>query len=419
MAQRNNQNPKEDNPKTKCLESRKSRIFSIIITFIPIILAIITDFPWQINSPIGYLSALAVIGFCIQTMRLRSVKTQKKEHEMQEQLDNLKALRKDCTDSITSSRTKSKEEHYIHKLRQLDFKIKELEERRRLIQIVTQGIYAICILVCSFFVAPIAKAAFVSAYQYIDTITQPTTPASDEDGIITPDPQPTAAPVSSPQSALPTFTPVPIDDAQHSYDLLWNAYFVSIPQPDASSLEQSIEYARTIIENTWMDKSFSSIKDWPMEEIEIYSQTGISEWYEKSASLENELRQSDTDEYRLLTGTSYVESTSKHIRMGGKNNLTFSERDLGVGCLRGMDLLSRYLRNQSLPSPDMRNAYYSIACLLQHCADFVYNGTGDRSYILYSFSYVCYEKAQELGYDSKITTDNLNIIKSSMENACL
>lgn len=87
---------------------------------------------------------------------------------MQEQLDNLKALRKDCTDSITSSRTKSKEEHYIHKLRQLDFKIKELEERRRLIQIVTQGIYTICILVCSFFLTPIAKVAFVSLCHRVD-----------------------------------------------------------------------------------------------------------------------------------------------------------------------------------------------------------------------------------------------------------
>lgn len=250
--------------------------------------------------------------------------------------------------------------------------------------------------------APITNAA-------LSVFFQPNTPGSSSTAqtdsgqqiTTTPHPAPTVAP-------HPTFSPVPIDSAQIYYDSAWDRYFSHFNFAEITSIEDAASHAYTILTSIWLNPQMDFLKTWAMEEIEIYYQSP----YEKTAQFENQLRQTGSLSDQYITGISYVESTNSHIN--SKQNL--EERNLGVACLRGIELLTHYIGNEPSSFPETGNAYNKVAILLRQCADEVYHGTGYRSFVLYTFSYVCYKEAADHNYNIPEINKACDAMIDAMEN---
>lgn len=394
-------------------------IFTVILLVVGFAFEYSISFSWKIQNPAELIIFLLFIGICLLGIYSRSLSDSKRTDENDKQLNNNKKLRQAYADLMSSpDSTLPQIKICTQHVEALDFEKKALERKDRKRQNMTYFIYSACILIISVSAMPIvgSVAYFVTQYKNMSeqsTSYEPMTATSDSSKE-TAASSPIITPV--PDVCPPTFTPVPADIAQHYYDLLWNNYFTSFATMETFSTDQDLEYAKSVIETTWLSQNIISIPYWPIEEIEIYNQPETQNLYQKTTRMENQLRQENTDENLFLTGTTYVEATSEHIR-STQNNTTFNERDLGVACLRGVDLLMKYIRNQTGDSPNTGKAFYSAACLLQHSADYVYNETGNNAYILYAFSYACNDKALQFGYDSQTIANNKTVLIDSMENA--
>lgn len=110
-----------------------------------------------------------------------------------------------------------------------------------------------------------------------------------------------------------------------------------------------------------------------------------------------------------------MEGTGKHIAEGQD----YQERDLGTACLRGAELLLEGIRTGALSKGNVRISYYYIALLFRQCADYVYGGEGEESLVLYTFSSVCYEIANEMGYSNTEMTEMDKAIELSLSSGCV
>lgn len=207
-------------------------------------------------------------------------------------------------------------------------------------------------------------------------------------------------------TVAPSFSPVPKDEAQEGFDYLWNDYMGSFPVK-SYTLDGAKEQARKIIQKTWLHSSFDKTrKNWSIEEMEFYQRDA----YKKVVGYENRLRDEDNDAYSYLTGCLYVEATENNIKTG--ENL--EERSLGTACLRGVDLLMSGLRTSKLSIKQKGIAFYNTGLLLRHCADSVYGGQGDKSFVLYVFSSVCYELADENNFENSEMDSMDEAVKNTM-----
>lgn len=186
------------------------------------------------------------------------------------------------------------------------------------------------------------------------------------------------------------------DDSQENFDVLWDTYFANFENSDISNIEDAKRVARDIINRQWLGSGIElPVLGWEVTEMDIYF------WQAYSKSREQEERLANGDPSNIMenlyqTGNGYVETTDNHINQNGVGN----ERDLGVACLRGLHLLMEYMRRGGSTKAVAGTAWANSACLLRHCADSVYGGTGERSFVLYAFSCTCYEIAYECGYEN-------------------
>lgn len=404
-------------------DSSKTNFFSsnvlTVITgiAIPVIVEIFSSFSLRITSPTGFIIGVAVIIICILIICLCSLSVKNKNEEYNRELARIKREKEYYSELMSSPDcTYPQHKHYEDNFNHYDEQQKKLQHHFRSRQLRSSIIDGFCCLSLTFAVFPIIIGILTLASERMNPSTQsassPEVPVMSAT-VYAPSPTPAAD-----ETNIPTFTPKPVDSAQNLFDQYWNDYFGDCYISTNCSFDDARDSARSFIESAWLDEGFrSSVSYWPIEEIEIYNQENTCSIYAKSTDKENELRQNNTNDNLLLAGTTYIETTSNHINQAFSNNTVLLERDLGVACLRGADLLIRFIRNQNGDSPVIGKAYYRIACLLQHCADYVYNETGNRAYILYTFSYVCYEKACQYGYNKQIINDNLTVLNDSMRNA--
>lgn len=222
----------------------------------------------------------------------------------------------------------------------------------------------------------------------------------------TPEPRPVLAEEIQPEVHMPTYTPIPIDKSQNAFDDLWNDFFAGFIIDKNITVEMAKDAAREIILDKWLDRDFENEQSWwYMEEMDIYGWNA----YKEIADEENLLRSQSDVSQLFKTGRKYSDATDMHIN----NKKAFAERDLGVACLRGADLLMRAVGTDSLKADEKAIAFYYTALLFRQCADNVYGCVGKESFTLYTFSCVCYELAQEYGYPNQ----HMAAMEKSMDGA--
>lgn len=208
-------------------------------------------------------------------------------------------------------------------------------------------------------------------------------------------------------SVPPTVTPAEQDYSEIYFGILFTEYFGGFNLQKINSVEAAVKSATEIIETTWLNPDALPDCQWPLEYMDIYGMKN----YEKAAKQENILRQTPLPINYFIAGITYIESTTNAIKSGN----AFSERTLGLACLRGCELLVHYLRNKT-DILKKGTAYNSIACLLRHAADNLYVNSPDKAFTLYTFAFVCYQKAEENGYCGTTLTDDKKDMLTSMKN---
>lgn len=218
----------------------------------------------------------------------------------------------------------------------------------------------------------------------------------------------------------PTFTPVPYDESQMEFDTLWNTYFSNFCHENYANISEAISVAQNIVNTLWVHRKKESSETWPLEEIDIY---GLSSGcYQSSLEYENILRYNSSPAILNNAGETYVSNTSTHIQIAEINGINLTERDLGLGSLRGIDLFAQYL-TQNPESVQAGSIYDSMAILLRHCADNLYYEhetlsleEHTRRFAFNIFSYVCYVQAQKHHYTSSQLDNDIKEMKKSIEN---
>ena len=228
----------------------------------------------------------------------------------------------------------------------------------------------------------------------------------------------TPAPTINPD---PTFTPVPYDESQTKFDSLWNTYFSNFCHEDYATIDEAISDAQNIVSSTWIHRKNESYETWPFEQMDIY---GLSSGcYRTSLKYENTLRYHSSATILNNAGETYVTNTSSHIKTAEINGLNLSERDLGLGALRGIDLFAQYL-SQNPESAQAGNIYDSMAILLRHCADNLYyehetlsQEEHTKRFAFNTFSYVCYVQAKKHNCVLSQLDNDINEMRKSVENS--
>ena len=243
---------------------------------------------------------------------------------------------------------------------------------------------------------------------------------------VTPTPSPELAP--SP-TAIATYTPIPKDECQQSFDRLWSFYMADFINNGPHKLEDAEATADALIDSIWLTTNTDSI-DWNYEQMDLYSDSA----YATALQDEQYLRQNSTAENKLIAAKEYVSATNTQIAQKSDSD-NFQERDLGLAALRGVNLLSDYLspsRPNAKDSADQENsvltsglqvgvAYNNMALLLRHFADNLYTDYESNidsqkcQYALCVFSYACYKRAKSNGYNSQSIENDIAEMKKSLE----
>ena len=237
---------------------------------------------------------------------------------------------------------------------------------------------------------------------------------------VTPTPSPELAP--SP-TAIATYTPIPKDECQQSFDRLWSFYMADFINNGPHKLEDAEATADALIDSIWLTTNTDSIS-WNYEQMDLYSDSA----YATALQDEQYLRQNSTAENKLIAAKEYVSATNTQIAQKSDSD-NFQERDLGLAALRGVNLLSDYLspsRPNAKDSADQKNstltsglqvgvAYNNMALLLRHFADNLYTDSKKCQYALCVFSYACYKRAKSNGYNSQSIENDIAEMKKSLE----
>ena len=228
----------------------------------------------------------------------------------------------------------------------------------------------------------------------------------------------TPAPTINPN---PTFTPVPYDESQMKFDTLWNTYFSNFCHEDYATIDEAISDAQNMVSSTWIHRKNESYEAWPFEQMDIY---GLSYGcYRTSLKYENTVRYNSSATILNNAGETYVTNTSTHIKTAELNGIHLTERDLGLGALRGIDLFTRYL-SQNPESAQAGSIYDSMAILLRHCADNLYydhetlsQEEHTKRFAFNTFSYVCYVQAKKHNCVLSQLDNDINEMRKSVENS--
>lgn len=243
---------------------------------------------------------------------------------------------------------------------------------------------------------------------------------------VTPTPSPEPAP--SP-AAIATYTPIPKDECQQSFDHLWSFYMADFINNGPHKLEDAEATADALIDSIWLTTNTDSI-GWNYEQMDLYSNSA----YATALQDEQYLRQNSTAENKLIAAKEYVSATNTQIAQKSDSD-NFQERDLGLAALRGVNLLSDYLspsRPNAKDSAEQENsaltsglqvgvAYNNMALLLRHFADNLYTDYESNAdsqkcqYALCVFSYACYKRAKSNGYNSQSIENDIAEMKKSLE----
>lgn len=243
---------------------------------------------------------------------------------------------------------------------------------------------------------------------------------------VTPTPSPEPAP--SP-AAIATYTPIPKDECQQSFDRLWSFYMADFINNGPHKLEDAEATADALIDSIWLTTNTDSI-GWNYEQMDLYSNSA----YATALQDEQYLRQNSTAENKLIAAKEYVSATNTQIAQKSDSD-NFQERDLGLAALRGVNLLSDYLspsRPNAKDSAEQENsaltsglqvgvAYNNMALLLRHFADNLYTDYESNAdsqkcqYALCVFSYACYKRAKSNGYNSQSIENDIAEMKKSLE----
>ncbi len=295
-------------------------------------------------------------------------------------------------------------------------------------------ICSLLIFCCYFVVLPLLACAATQTQHMLVTVFPAAVSDSNADqgengtNIITVTPTPSPEPAPS-AATVATYTPVPTDECQQSFDRLWSFYMADFINNGPHKLEDAEATTDALIDSIWLTTNTGSI-GWNYEQMDLYSDSA----YATALQDEQYLRQNSTAENKLIAAKEYVSATNTQIAQKSDSD-NFQERDLGLAALRGVNLLSDYLspsRPNAKDSADQENsaltsglqvgvAYNNMALLLRHFADNLYTDyesnadSKKRQYALCVFSYACYKRAKSNGYNSQSIENDIAEMKKSLE----
>ena len=298
--------------------------------------------------------------------------------------------------------------------------------------ILRRNVICSLLIFCCYFVAlPLLTCAATRTQHMLVTVF-PSSAVSDSsadqgesgNNTITVTPTSTPSPEPAPSlAAVATYTPIPKDECQQSFDRLWSFYMADFINNGPHKLEDAEATADALIDSIWLTTNTDSI-DWNYEQMDLYSDSA----YATALQDEQYLRQNSTAENKLIAAKEYVSATNTQIAQKSDSD-NFQERDLGLAALRGVNLLSDYLspsRPNAKDSADQKNstltsglqvgvAYNNMALLLRHFADNLYTDSKKCQYALCVFSYACYKRAKSNGYNSQSIENDIAEMKKSLE----
>ena len=301
--------------------------------------------------------------------------------------------------------------------------------------ILRRNVICSLLIFCCYFVAlPLLTCATTRTHHMLVTVFPSAVSDSNADQgengtntiTVTPTPSPEQAPSAA---AIATYTPIPKDECQQSFDRLWSFYMADFINNGPHNLEDAEATSDALIDSIWLTTNTDSI-GWNYEQMDLYSDSA----YATALQDEQYLRQNSTAENKLIAAKEYVSATNTQIAQKSDSD-NFQERDLGLAALRGVNLLSDYLspsRPNAKDSADQENsaltsglqvgvAYNNMALLLRHFADNLYTDYESNidsqkcQYALCVFSYACYKRAKSNGYNSQSIENDIAEMKKSME----
>ena len=89
---------------------------------------------------------------------------------------------------------------------------------------------------------------------------------------VTPTPSPEPAPSAA---AIATYTPIPKDECQQSFDRLWSFYMADFINNGPHNLEDAEATADALIDSIWLTTNTDSIS-WNYEQMDLYSDSAYA-----------------------------------------------------------------------------------------------------------------------------------------------
>ena len=89
---------------------------------------------------------------------------------------------------------------------------------------------------------------------------------------VTPTPSPEPAPSAA---AIATYTPIPKDECQQSFDRLWSFYMADFINNGPHNLEDAEATADALIDSIWLTTNTDSI-GWNYEQMDLYSDSAYA-----------------------------------------------------------------------------------------------------------------------------------------------